>query len=193
MQPKMNKESLRKHVLRLRSEFDENYINDVSKNIFEKIKTMDIYKQSKTVMIYVSFEDEVNTHKFISEMIKEGKKVVTPVCNYKDRTLTLAQTTKFPDGFQRTKFGILEIPRKEAIPVDLKEIDMIITPGVAFTKIGKRLGYGAGFYDRLLLNKRKDTPTVCPVFKEFIFDDLPTDDHDVEVDFLVTSDEIIKC
>ena len=189
----MDKKSLREQIINKRAGFDSNYVKNVSKRIFDAIKKMDIYKKSDVIMVYVSFMNEVNTHDFIIYALKEGKTVITPICNNENKTLMLAKTFEFPKGFKKTKYGILEIPKTKAVVVDIKDIDLIITPGLAFTSSGKRLGYGGGFYDRLLSEKRSDVLTVCSAYKEFVLNDLPTDEHDVGVDYLVTDEEIIKC
>ncbi|NTW72124.1 MAG: 5-formyltetrahydrofolate cyclo-ligase [Eubacteriaceae bacterium] len=188
----MNKQEIRKKVLADRKMFTESYIKETSSKIFQQIKGMKEYQESKTVMIYVSFENEIHTHDFIREMILDGKKVVTPICRNKDKTLILAETKSFPEGFRKTNYGILEIESQNAVEVDVKEIDVVITPGVAFSIEGKRLGYGAGYYDKMLAGKRVDTVTICPVYKEFILEDIPVDEHDIPVDYLVTDEKIIK-
>lgn len=188
----MDKKQLRKQVLEERSTFSKEYVEENGRRIFERIKEMDIYKNSKTIMVFVSYANEVDTFPFIQDMIQEGKRVVTPICNFKDRSMKLAVTRTFPEGFIETKYGILELPYDHEEAVETREVDLIITPGVAFTREGKRLGYGGGFYDRLLAKKRKDTPTVCPSFAEFILDDVPTDEYDLPVDYIVTKDEIIE-
>lgn len=187
----MDKKETRKWVLDQRKRFSKEYVEENGRLIFQQIKEMDLYKNSHTIMAYVSFENEVDTFPFIQEMIQEGKRVVTPICNFKDRSMILAVTRTFPEGFEETKYGILELPFDHPEWVEAQEVDLIITPGVAFTRTGKRLGYGAGFYDRLLAKKRSDTKTVCPAFKEFLLEDLPTDPYDLPVDYIVTKDEII--
>lgn len=188
----MDKKETRKQVLDQRKRFSREYVEENGRRIFEKIKGMDLYKNSQTIMVFVSFENEVDTFPFIQDMIKEGKRVVTPICHFKDRSMTLAVTSTFPEGFQETKFGILELPQDHPEVVEAQDVDLIITPGVAFTRDGKRMGYGAGFYDRLLAKKRPDTLTVCPSYAEFLLEDIPTDPYDMPVDYIVTKDEIIE-
>lgn len=187
----MDKKELRKQVLTERKTFSKEYVEEVGRSIFQKIKEMDMYKKSETIMVFVSYANEVDTFPFIKDMIAEGKRVVTPISIFEDRSMKLAVTRSFPEGFIETKYGILELPVDHEETVKEEEVDLIITPGVAFARDGRRLGYGGGFYDRLLSKKRKDTPTVCPAFSEFILDEIPTDKYDLLVDYIVTQDEII--
>ena len=65
-------------------------------------------------------------------------------------------------------------------------IDFAIIPGVAFDVAGNRLGYGKGFYDRLLLNLSEDCLTVGISYQCQIFDSIPTEDHDISLDLVLT-------
>lgn len=187
----MDKKLLRRDILEIRDTFTPEDVEENSCLVFQRIKAMEEYKNSQTIMVYVSFANEIDTFAFIQEMIEEGKRVVTPICNFKDRSMKLAVTRTFPEGFKTTNFGILELPKDHPEWVENEDVDLIITPGVAFTRDGKRLGYGGGFYDRLLAKKRHDTKTVCPIYEEFVLEDLPTDKYDLPVDYVVTKSEVI--
>lgn len=179
------KKVLRKQLLAKREEMSMEQINEISATIFEKIKNLDLYKEAKTIMVYVNYQKELNTSPFIQDMIADGKRVATPICNA-DRTMTLALTTKFPEGFVETKMHILEIPIEDAIVVDPQELDLIITPGVAFGLNGDRIGYGGGFYDRLFATMPERTKLLCPTFDDFIIEGIPMDVYDHKVDILIS-------
>lgn len=92
--------------------------------------------------------------------------------------------------------GILEPDPKVAKPCPLEAIDLIVTPGVAFSKTGKRLGYGGGYYDRFfakIAGLQNPAPKVALIPESQIFDDIPTDEHDLPVDFLISERGIIDC
>jgi 5-formyltetrahydrofolate cyclo-ligase len=89
-----------------------------------------------------------------------------------------------PDGLVRHRYGMLEPdPASPEIPPD--EAALIIVPGLAFARDGYRLGYGGGFYDRLLGHRRQAT-TLGVCFHALLFDELPHGDFDAPVDSLVT-------
>lgn len=186
----MDKKQLRKKVFEIRNTFSDEEIKRRSAILMDRIKEMDVFKNSTTIMIYVSFDKEVYTHDFIKYCLDIGKKVITPICRNEDRTLILGKTDSFPQGFEETKYGILELNPNTCNHGRVEDIDLIIMPGVAFTKKGDRLGYGAGYYDKLLSQKSNKASTVAPVYKEFIFDEIPTEEHDVPIDYIVTEEEI---
>ena len=171
---------------------DEEYIRKASATIFETIKELDVFKNAKTVMIYVSYQNEIYTHDFIRWCIENGKTVVTPVCR-EDRSMLLARTESFPEGFEETAMHILEIPLDKAVAVDEQQVDIIITPGLAFTPEGMRIGYGGGYYDRLFEKVRDDCLKIVPTFDDFIISDIPTGRYDHPVDILVSEKKVIFC
>ena len=67
------------------------------------------------------------------------------------------------------------------------ELDLIVLPGAAFTRDGRRLGYGGGFYDTLLAGPARDVPLAGVCFPCQLLDDLPVEPHDKKADMVVTS------
>lgn len=67
-------------------------------------------------------------------------------------------------------------------------LDVVVAPGLAFTRDGRRLGQGGGHYDRFLARLRPDALTVGVCFAEQLLDDLPTEPHDVRLDHVVSDD-----
>ncbi len=188
----MSKDIVRQKAFELRKKLSEEEINKRSANLMEKVKNMDVFKNCKTILVYVGFDKEINTHQFIKDCLEMGKEVVSPICVYSDRTLILGKTSTFPEGFITTKYGILELDKDNCEHVDVQDIDLVLMPGVAFAANGDRLGYGAGYYDKMLANKSPETITLAPVFDEFIFDEVPTDEHDVKIDYIVTESNIYQ-
>ncbi len=180
-----DKKSLRKELLKKREELSSEFILNTSEHIFSKIKKLECYKNAKTIMVYVSYNKELNTHHFINEMINEGKIVITPTC-VAGNEMKLCVTKTFPGGFTTSKLGIMEIQDDKAETVSPEKLDLIITPGLAYTLEGKRLGYGGGYYDRLFEKITPYCTKVCPSYDDFLVDSIPTDFHDVPVDIIVT-------
>ena len=86
---------------------------------------------------------------------------------------------------KKNKYGILE-PNQHASEFSIDKIDALIVPGLAFTLDGKRLGYGGGYYDKLLSNKAFKAFTIGFCFSFQIKKDLPTESHDKKVDHVIT-------
>jgi len=77
--------------------------------------------------------------------------------------------------------------------VSINDVDAIIIPGAAFDETGNRIGYGGGFYDRLLAQLQKPVPIIAPTYEEQVIESVPTDPHDRKVNIIVTDSREIRC
>ena len=100
------------------------------------------FKDSKVVMFYVSFNSEVDTHEMIKEALK-SKRIAVPKVVEKEMQPSLL--IDFDQMIPFGKFDILE--PIELLKIELKNISLIIIPGIAFDRKGHRIGYGYGYYD----------------------------------------------
>ena len=77
------------------------------------------------------------------------------------------------------------------VPIPIGEIDLVVTPAVAFDDEGNRLGRGGSYYDRFFANEKLKAVKCGFAFAEQRIDSVPVTDHDQPVDFLVTDEEVI--
>jgi 5-formyltetrahydrofolate cyclo-ligase len=128
--------------------------------------------------------------------LASGKRIVIPYCTADDagaNKLGLWWLEKL-DELIVGKWKILEPPRdrwgepqKEIEPAQL---DLVIVPGVAFSRRGGRMGNGQGYYDRLLGHARADCPLIGLCYECQLFDDLVVGPHDVFLDKVVTESAV---
>ena len=152
-----------------------------SKKITDKILNLDEYKASKNIFVYVSCEDEVDTHMLIEQMLRDKKTVLVPKCDTASNTMIAIKINDFSD-LEVGAYGLLEPTDNKAF--DKNNIDMIIVPGVAFDKMRNRLGLGGGYYDRFL--NGFSGITVGVAFAECISDGLPTACTDVKMNIVIS-------
>jgi 5-formyltetrahydrofolate cyclo-ligase len=88
-------------------------------------------------------------------------------------------------------FGLSQ-PREDAAVVELARVDAVIVPGLAFDDRGRRIGYGGGYYDRLLPRLRPDCLRIGLAFDEQILAEIPAEPHDATVDLIVTQTRVIR-
>lgn len=185
----MDKKTIREKVLKERKNLGHPARKEFSKEITKKLLNSNYYKSAKTIMCFISFSDEVNTRDFIERAIEDGKNIVVPITfpeTHELKPSLLKNLKELEPGF----YNILT-PKKEFQRfIDPKEIDLVVTPGVAFRKDGYRVGYGGGYYDRFL-SKIPNTTTIAICFSAQIVDDLPVDSYDIPVDYIYTEDNII--
>ncbi|MDB5343317.1 MAG: 5-formyltetrahydrofolate cyclo-ligase family protein [Schlesneria sp.] len=161
--------------------------DELSREIVARCMALPEYHQAKTVLFYLDVRSEVRTRNDLDNALASGKKIVVPYCV--DGELELFHLTN-PEELAIGMYRILE-PKTElrtvdAHKVDVKEIDLIIVPGVAFDREGGRTGHGKGYYDKLLEHARPDTPLVALAFECQLFDKIPMQDHDVFMDKVIT-------
>lgn len=179
----LTKEQIRSTILlKLKTQKEENR-NRKSRIIEKKLFRSSCFKKAKIVMFYISFGGEVDTRDMIKKAKKSGKIVTVPVCA-KNRILK-ACLLGGRDRLVKGPYGILEPVTKQC--VDLKHLDLVIVPGLAFNKQGKRLGRGKGYYDRFLEKLPKKTATIGLAYDFQILPRIPTISTDVNVGKIVFS------
>ncbi len=178
------KKAIRKAFLQARKDLPKDIVQKHSAIITEKVLAKSYFQKAQTVMIYMDFRKEVATKALIEACWAAGKKVVVPRV-MKEGQLLLISIESFED-FELSSFGILEpIPRADNQP-DAASIDLVLVPGVAFDEEGYRMGYGGGFYDRLILRFREDVVLCALAFEVQMTDKLPVEPHDQQMDVVIT-------
>ena len=153
--------------------------------LLEKLEKESFFREAKTILLYYSLKDEVQTHAFIDKWSKI-KNILLPVV-VGDK-LELRRYT----GRQDLQVGAynIEEPTGEVF-TDYDTIDVAIIPGVAFDSAGNRLGRGKGYYDRLL-PKLNATRTIGICFSFQVFDEIPVEEHDRKMDHILTEDGMLS-
>jgi len=162
------------------------------KDIFirQKLFRLSEFKTARSIFLYVSFKSEVETYTIIAEALRKGKKVIVPKVNPIDNVLILYDLRSISE-LEKGYMGIAEPRLGQDRVVALNTVDLVVAPGTAFDRTGKRLGYGGGYYDRLLAGIC-NIPVIALAYSEQILDKIPAEDHDVNVDIIVTEYEIIR-
>ena len=154
------------------------------------------YQQAKTVMWYVHCRSEVITLPALASELKRSKRRVIPYCTHDEqgqKKLGLWLLEDINELVPGT-WGILEPPQARWTEVekqvDVRELDLIMVPGVAFDRNGGRLGNGAGYYDRLLEKVRKDAVLTAVCFESQLFERIEMEQHDIYMDKVITEQAI---
>jgi 5-formyltetrahydrofolate cyclo-ligase len=179
------KQQLRQQALANREAQDDK--DGLSRRIMEQLFELPAYQQARTVMLYIGIRSEVRTREHVSEILASGRRVVVPFCRGHELGLFLLHDLNelAPSGF-----GLWEPPPTMRVQADrrcdVKDLDLIAVPGVAFDRRGARLGHGKAYYDRLLHNARPDTALVGLAFECQVFPAVPTGKRDVFMDLVIT-------
>ena len=144
-------------------------------------KLPEILIPHKQILSYASFQTEFNTHKLNLWLALEKRLILPKVSGTE---LHLYQVENPAEQLKESSLGILEPIPSLCKEVPLSEIDCVLVPGIAFDSQGHRLGYGGGFYDRLL--PKLNAKTFGLGYKEQLSPEpLPKETHDIALDELL--------
>lgn len=185
------KQKLKSEIFEKRKSLSKEEVNLRSEKIKERLYSLAEFKKSKNILTYISFKNEVDTINIIRGLlIKKEKNVLVPYVD-KDKLIQISRINSFDDLEPKT-FGILE-PKEDKIKnFDINELDLVIVPGIAFDKNGHRIGYGYGYYDRLLGKLGKNTTKIGLCYDFQLIDKIPEEKHDVPMDIVITEERVIK-
>ncbi|MCA9172915.1 MAG: 5-formyltetrahydrofolate cyclo-ligase [Planctomycetales bacterium] len=161
--------------------------DEISRDIVARFMALPEYDAAETVMFYIDVRAEVRTRHDLENALQSGKRIVVPYCV--DGELELFHLESMEE-LETGMYKILEpkaaLRELDAKRVDVKQLDLIMVPGVAFDRHGGRTGHGKGYYDKLLQHARLDTPLIALAFECQLFDEIPVDQHDIYMDKVVT-------
>lgn len=179
-------------MLNLRSQLNREDIIDKSNKIKVKLFNLAEFKAAKTIMFFISFKNEVKTEAMIKEALKLGKRVVVPITNLKENKLELSELKDYDRELIRGSYGILEPKKEYRRLVNFPEVNLVICPGLAFDKDGNRLGYGGGYYDRLL-SQDLTINRVAICFDFQIIEQVVVDEYDIKMNKILSNIREIIC
>lgn len=191
---KEKKEKIRIQTLEKRCLLSEQQTREKSRRIFEKLMLLKAFKESFVILCYVDFRNEVITRDFIKDCLGMGKRVTVPRIEKvaQNHSEMKALEIRNPENdLEKGHFGILEPVKEIHCEVSPWEIDLVVVPGVAFSRDRHRIGYGAGYYDRFLQQVRESCLKVGIAFECQMVDSIPVEAHDIPLDLIITEEREI--
>ena len=188
------KQSLRKYILALREQLSPAIHSAHSATITKHLLQLPEYQQANTILGYMNFGAEFTSELWIQQVLADGKKLALPRVNRHANHLDLYWVDDLENQLAAGLWGIREpiVERCKRLAT-LNEVEFALLPGVAFTQGGARLGYGGGFYDKLLDKIEHHPVLVAAAFGLQVVKDIPQEITDVKVEWVVTEQEIIDC
>lgn len=177
----ITKSQLRKQIAAIRKSLSEETVSLNSRHIVERILKLKPFQKAEIIALYMAIGGEIRLDPLFSTCWNSGKRTCIPVFDAQTKVYEMAEITS-ETQFKVGNYGIKEPINTPRIP--MKEIDLILVPGVAFSRDGKRLGRGGGYYDRLLAGYQGTAVGVA--FDEQIVAEIPCEAHDLPVDYVVT-------
>lgn len=187
------KEALRRELLALRKALPDRA--ERSRRIATRVCGLPAYAAAKSVAAYVSVRSEVETGALLARILADGKRLVLPRCCSARTDLAFFHVRDLAE-LEPGSFGIPEPPERwqddAGRLVPLSEIDLVCVPGVGFDPQGMRMGYGKGHFDRTFLALRPGTTVVGLAFDVQIVGKIPSEPHDVPMQWVVTESAAMR-
>jgi 5-formyltetrahydrofolate cyclo-ligase len=185
---KQSKRALRRAVLAERDALPADERSAGSEAIAERFLELPEVADARTVMAFWSFGSEVDTAPLIASLRSRGATVALPRIEGSEAVPVVATTGA---AMTESSFGTME--PAEGRVLDVAELDLVVVPGVAFDWTCDRVGYGGGYYDRLLGMRREGAAAIAVAFALQIVERVPTGAIDRRIDGVVTELEVIRC
>ncbi|NEP83549.1 MAG: 5-formyltetrahydrofolate cyclo-ligase [Okeania sp. SIO3C4] len=189
----MLKKELRSSLLKKRQSMSEKEWREKSDRLCHHLQNFSLFQKAKTVLAYFSFRQEVDLSLLFTNN-RENSTVSNknwgfPRCVKKTLSWHIWQPE---NSLQKGTYGILE-PESNAPLLHSSEVDLILIPAVACDINGYRLGYGGGFYDRMLSSEEwASKPTIGIVFEFAYLQQLPIDPWDRPLSAVCTENGVIS-
>lgn len=171
---------LRNKIRTLKRQFTQTQLDELSLCVVNKITTNNHVINARTILLYYSLGDEVNTHILIDQLLSQGKIILLPyVIDHENMEIRMYKGTS---DLKSGAYGIMEPTGMKY--TNINDIDVVLVPGISFDENGNRLGRGKGYYDRFL----KKIPAAYKIGVCFDFqkqETIPTGPYDVRMDEII--------
>lgn len=189
-----DKELLRNQFRSERRDLEASARRAASRSVCERLAGWECARRCSNVAGYLSFDGEVDVEAYLEGRLEGPGSVALPRV-VDEESMEYVEVGSL-DEVEEGSFGIRE-PVGEAC--DLEELELFLVPGVGFDREGGRIGMGWGYYDRALGRRRAGGGGtrarfvgICYEF-QLVAAGLPTEEHDVRMDAIVTPEEIVRC
>ena len=182
------KQNLRKLIQDKRNAIPAEERNNKSRKAAEKFFFTKDYVEAVNILLYFPFRSEIDTTIIIRKALRDRKKIILPRVWHKN--LDLYYIENYEHQLKKGSYGIMEPVPELCEPAEASEMDLAIVPGVCFDKNFNRLGYGGGFYDKLLPLLNNNVKKIALCFEMQMLPEIPISNYDIKVDEIITESNI---
>jgi len=187
-----SKNSLRQEVLAKRDAISQAARQAFTVDLLVNISSLPEWKKANTVLLYLGIKTEFDPTPLVEAALSMEKTVVLPRILKAENRLEIRQIQSLDQDLVSGVWGLREPDPSSCPEIEPAKLDFVLVPGVAFDLQGNRMGYGAGFYDRLLSDQRLVAPRISAFFSEQLVDQVPHEAHDLPVDIMVMPRQILR-
>jgi 5-formyltetrahydrofolate cyclo-ligase len=181
------KQAVRQAIQEIRDLIPSEERKTKTQEIAERFYSLREYRDAKNILLYYPFRSEIDTTVIITRAITDGKRIILP--RVSGKTLELFYVDDIKKDLKPGTYGIMEPDRDLCTSAKYSEPDIVVVPGVGFDRHKNRLGYGGGFYDRLIPKLSKNIQKIALCFQVQIINHIPSLAHDIRVDKVISENE----
>ncbi|MDD5824112.1 MAG: 5-formyltetrahydrofolate cyclo-ligase [Firmicutes bacterium] len=174
---------LRREIKARAKALTSEYKASASEAIYQALIDTAEYEAANTVMLYLHMGNEPSTTKLLEKLPEDGKRACIPLCTDTEGHIMVAKLYTGKESLAVGAYGIME-PAADAEEIEPEEIDLIVTPCVSCDRECRRLGHGAGYYDRYI--PKADCPVIAVCYEELMSEEVPVDEYDHPMDAVIT-------
>ncbi|MBS7526987.1 5-formyltetrahydrofolate cyclo-ligase [Fusibacter paucivorans] len=187
----MDKKQLRQQVITARNSLDVERRLALSKQIQQKVLSLPAFKFARAAAGFVDFRNEVYMRPILESILQANMPLMLPRISDDGKQMIFYQVNTL-EHLKTSRLGIKEPDPSRCELGDPQQLSIVLTPGVAFTQDGYRLGYGGGYYDRFFQTISEDVQRVGLAFELQMLPEIPHESHDIRVHCVVTEQHIYE-
>lgn len=189
MTAETEKQQIRTQMKAYRNSLDGVSLLEKGASIRERIETWEVYQKAQSILFYAFLPGEPDLDGLAQAALGVPKRVLFPVIDVASGQMTAVEINDL-DQLEKSTFGVREPKRKPGGSLE-GPLDLVLVPGLAFTKMGCRLGRGGGYYDAFLSAIDSQTVTAGIAFAGQLVDELPmVGGQDMKVQYVITEEGI---
>lgn len=177
------KKEIRRFFKNYKERLDPDDKKIYDQKIYDRLINSSYYKEAKTIFIYLSRKNEIDSRKIIKKALDDNKKVYVP--KIRKKMIMDAVIINSLDDIVEGKFSI-ETSKNDEV---LESPDLTIVPGLCFDNNKYRIGYGGGYYDYYIKNHK--SLYIGLFYSACKIEEIPIKDYDQKLDYIITEDEIL--
>jgi len=185
----MDKDKLRRQIRQVTRQMTDQMKYEKSKSACQRLIETPEFQNANVIMAYLALPNEIDTAQFILYAWQHRKNIAVPKVSWQQRHMIPVQIHSLDTGMVTEPSGLRN--PVSGLPVPIEDIDMVVTPGLAFDRNGNRLGRGGSYYDRFFEHKTLKAIKCGLAFDEQITESIDISQHDRPVDMLITDKEVI--
>jgi 5-formyltetrahydrofolate cyclo-ligase len=184
------KKALRDELSARRKSMSPDMLDQRGLKVQSRFLATPYYQRATTLALYAPIRGEVPTRDILTAALADGKIVCYPLSHVHGRVLSFRRVSSEAD-LEPGRLGVRE-PAAGTQLVGLEQVDLFVIPGLGFTRDGKRLGRGGGYYDATLQAAPEQSRCIGLAFSDQLVDELPVNGEDMSMDLVVTELETLK-